>query len=99
MSKSNKSSNSKNYRKKLNRNKSHRSGYNEHNVLAERASDLTLSSSESDSTNSEDDDQILESPPKFKIAMWGKQTVKWFIELSRLLCQSLFRLFHRFKPV
>lgn len=76
MSKTNKSSNSKNYRRKQNRNKSHRSGHNEHKGLAERASDLTLSSSGSDSSQSDDDDQTHGTPPKFKIAMWGSYTIK-----------------------
>lgn len=72
MNKSNKNSNSKNYRKKQNRNRSHRSGPSEHRDLAERASDLAISSSGSDtSSQSEDEDQNHGSPPKFKIAMWG----------------------------
>lgn len=72
MSKSNKNSTSKNYRKKQNRNRSHRSGQNEHKDLAERASDLAISSSGSESSSQSDDEgQTHGSPPKFKIAMWG----------------------------
>lgn len=76
MNKSHKNSGSKNYRKKQNRSRPQR--YNEHRSLAERASDLAISSSGSDSSSQSDDDEQNEgSPPQFKIAMWGKSIVWW----------------------
>lgn len=71
MSKSNKNSSSKNYRQKQNRNRSHRNVQNEHKGLAERASDLALSSGSDSTSQSDDEDQSHGSPPKFKVAMWG----------------------------
>lgn len=89
MSKANKSSNSKNYRKKQNRNRSHRSGHNEHKGLAERAADLTISSSGSDSSQSDDDEPSHGSPPNFKIAMWGMLTLRCFNNLNHLIISFL----------
>lgn len=72
MSKSSKNSNSKNYRKKQIRSRSHRTQQYERKSLAERASDLAISSSGSDSSSETDDEgQSFGSPPQFKIAMWG----------------------------